>query len=49
MAKKKTMSDKPLRAHVEPAIRRRILAMAKEQHLPVAIVIRRLLWEGVGK
>jgi hypothetical protein len=49
MSKKKTMSDKPLRCHAEPELRRRILAKAKEQRLPVAIVMRHILWKGVTR
>lgn len=47
MAKQKTMSDKPVRAHVEPLLMRKILSLARAQRLPVAIVVRRLLWEAV--
>jgi len=47
MAKQKTMCDKPARAHVEPALMRKIQSLAKSQRLPVAIVIRQLLWRAV--
>ncbi len=45
MSKPKMMDEKPIRAHVEPEIKRWLERWAHKEHLPVALVIRKILRE----